>query len=67
MTRIDLEPSMKRGVDVAYVALGSNLGDREAIFSQVVAAIERESELELRGASPIFETDPIGPGRQEPT
>ena len=65
MTRKHLEPSMKRGVDVAYVALGSNLGDREAIFSEVVAAIERESELELRGASPIFETDPVGPGRQD--
>jgi len=66
MTRIDLEPSLKRGVDVAYVAMGSNLGDREAVFSEVVAAIERESALELRGASPIFETDPIGPGRQDP-
>ena len=57
---------MSSGIDIAYVALGSNLGDREGIFSEVLRAIDQESALELRGASPIFETDPIGPGRQDP-
>jgi len=56
---------MSSGIDVAYIALGSNLGDREAVFSEVLRAIDQESALELRGVSPIFETDPIGPGRQD--
>jgi 2-amino-4-hydroxy-6-hydroxymethyldihydropteridine diphosphokinase len=57
---------MKSSGEVAYVALGSNLGDREAVFSEVVRAIRRESTLELCGASPVFETDPVGPGQQGP-
>lgn len=57
---------MREGGEIAYVAVGANLGDREATFASVIRAVEAESELLLLAASPVFETDPVGPGRQEP-
>jgi 2-amino-4-hydroxy-6-hydroxymethyldihydropteridine diphosphokinase len=47
--------------DVAYVALGSNVGDRAAYLSlgrEGLAAIPRSR---LRGVSSIEETEPLGP------
>jgi len=55
---------MKSDQEFVYVALGSNLGDREAVFAQVIDAMEAEPTIELRAASPVFETDPFGPGVQ---
>jgi 2-amino-4-hydroxy-6-hydroxymethyldihydropteridine diphosphokinase len=44
-------------VEVAYIGLGSNLGDRE---ENLLAALERLSELSLVRASSFRETDPVG-------
>ncbi|WP_432822391.1 2-amino-4-hydroxy-6-hydroxymethyldihydropteridine diphosphokinase [Trichloromonas sp.] len=44
----------------AYLALGANLGDRLATFRQTRAALDRHAEIEVTGASAIFETDPVG-------
>jgi 2-amino-4-hydroxy-6-hydroxymethyldihydropteridine diphosphokinase len=44
-------------VEVAYIGLGSNLGDRE---ENLLAALERLSELGLVRASSFRETDPVG-------
>jgi 2-amino-4-hydroxy-6-hydroxymethyldihydropteridine diphosphokinase len=47
--------------DVAYVALGSNLGDRHAYLAlgrQRLASLPRSR---LRGVSSIEETEPVGP------
>lgn len=55
---------MRSGGEIAYVAVGANLGDREATFAAVVEAIDREPDLLLRAASPIFETAPVGPADQ---
>src|SRR5262245_38908880 len=54
------------GESVAYIALGSNLGDRERHLCAALAALR-----ELRGvrevvASRVYETDPVGPGEQRP-
>jgi 2-amino-4-hydroxy-6-hydroxymethyldihydropteridine diphosphokinase len=52
--------------DVAYVALGSNVGDRAAYLSlgrEGLAAIPRSR---LRGVSSIEETEPLGPIPQGP-
>ncbi|HEB91312.1 MAG TPA: 2-amino-4-hydroxy-6-hydroxymethyldihydropteridine diphosphokinase [Deltaproteobacteria bacterium] len=57
---------MRRGGEIVYVAVGANLGDRDATFSKVIRAVERESNLLLLAASPIFETEPIGPEEQNP-
>jgi 2-amino-4-hydroxy-6-hydroxymethyldihydropteridine diphosphokinase len=50
--------------DVAYVALGSNLGDRHAFLAfgrERLAALPQSC---LRGVSSIEETEPIGPVAQ---
>ncbi|MFK7896911.1 MAG: 2-amino-4-hydroxy-6-hydroxymethyldihydropteridine diphosphokinase [Myxococcota bacterium] len=55
---------MQSGGEVAYVAVGANLGDRESVLAQTILAIEAETDLVLRAASPVFETDPVGPAGQ---
>jgi len=51
---------MRSGGEIVYVAVGANLGDREATFAAVIEAVEAESDLILLSASPIFETEPVG-------
>jgi 2-amino-4-hydroxy-6-hydroxymethyldihydropteridine diphosphokinase len=50
--------------ELVYVALGANLGDRERTFAAVVEAIESDPDVDLQRASPIFETEPMGPSGQ---
>jgi 2-amino-4-hydroxy-6-hydroxymethyldihydropteridine diphosphokinase len=50
--------------DVAYIALGSNLGDRERHLSVARRAISRLPKTKLLGVTPPEETDPIGPAGQ---
>jgi 2-amino-4-hydroxy-6-hydroxymethyldihydropteridine diphosphokinase len=58
--------SGRDGAEIAFVALGSNLGDRTGAFEGVIRAIERDPALEIEAASPVYETDPVGPGDQRP-
>jgi 2-amino-4-hydroxy-6-hydroxymethyldihydropteridine diphosphokinase len=51
-------------IDVAYVALGSNLGDRDGYLSRARTALAALPESRLVGASSIEETAPVGPIRQ---
>jgi 2-amino-4-hydroxy-6-hydroxymethyldihydropteridine diphosphokinase len=55
---------MRRGGEIVYVAVGANLGDREATFAAAIREIEAESDFLLLSASPVFETDPVGPEGQ---
>ena len=57
---------MRRGGEIVYVAVGANLGDRDATFASVIRAVERESDLLLLAASSVFETEPLGPEGQGP-
>ena len=50
--------------DVAYVALGSNLGDRDAQLRAARARIARLERTRVVAASAIEETAPIGPPGQ---
>jgi 2-amino-4-hydroxy-6-hydroxymethyldihydropteridine diphosphokinase len=43
---------------VAYIALGSNLGDRLAHLRQAVRALRELGEVE--SVSPVYETEPVG-------
>lgn len=52
--------------DVAYVALGSNLGDRPALLAGARDAIARLPETRIVAASDIEETEPFGPVEQPP-
>jgi len=48
------------------VALGSNLGDRDAHLAAALAGLRVSVGIELIRVSPVFETDPIGPPPQGP-
>jgi 2-amino-4-hydroxy-6-hydroxymethyldihydropteridine diphosphokinase len=52
--------------EVAFVALGSNLGDRHHTLAQARAALAALPATRLLGASAIEETAPIGPAGQGP-
>jgi 2-amino-4-hydroxy-6-hydroxymethyldihydropteridine diphosphokinase len=47
-------------VITAYVALGSNLGDREAHLARAVAALRATPGIEVEALSSIRETAPVG-------
>jgi 2-amino-4-hydroxy-6-hydroxymethyldihydropteridine diphosphokinase len=53
--------AVRFGWHQAFVALGSNLGDRTARLQAASARLEREPEVELVARSRIFETEPVGP------
>jgi 2-amino-4-hydroxy-6-hydroxymethyldihydropteridine diphosphokinase len=50
----------------AWVALGSNLGDRDEHLALAVCGLEGRDGIAVVECSPIYETDPIGPGDQRP-
>ena len=49
----------------AYLALGSNLGDRHSHLAIAVAALDHHEQIELTGVSDLYETDPIGGPEQD--
>lgn len=52
--------------DIAYVALGSNVGDRAAHLARARLALAALPDTRLVAESDIEETAPIGPGEQGP-
>ena len=51
-------------IDVAYIALGSNLGDREKFLSVARTEIGRLPGTRVLASTAAEETDPIGPPGQ---
>lgn len=47
--------------DVAYIALGSNVGDRERSLARARAAIAAIRDTTIVGMTAIEETEPLGP------
>jgi 2-amino-4-hydroxy-6-hydroxymethyldihydropteridine diphosphokinase len=47
--------------DVAYIALGSNLGNRELALARARAAIAAIRDTRLIASTEVEETEPIGP------
>ncbi len=47
--------------DVAYIALGSNLGDRQAYLAEARAALDALPDSRTLGVSAVDETAPLGP------
>ena len=52
--------------DVAYIALGSNLGNREVFLAQARRSIAELPATRVLGATEVEETKPIGPISQGP-
>ena len=44
----------------AYIALGSNLGDREKTIRDAVAALEAEPGIAVAAVSTLIDTEPVG-------
>src|SRR3954471_9490002 len=44
----------------AYVALGSNLGDREATIRAALAALDAAAGVRVAAVSSLMETEPVG-------
>jgi len=50
----------------AYIALGSNMGDRELNLLRAVAEIGRIPDCKVTGLSSFYETSPVGVTEQPP-
>jgi 2-amino-4-hydroxy-6-hydroxymethyldihydropteridine diphosphokinase len=48
-------------VTLAYVSIGTNLGDRGAQLDFAVRSLDELPTTRVAALSPIFETDPVGP------
>lgn len=55
-----------RAREEVFVALGSNLGEREVHLAGAVSALRRLRGAHLLEVSPVYETDPVGPPEQGP-
>src|SRR5690606_11833702 len=51
--------------NTAYIALGSNMGDREQWLLQALDALNKREELTITAVSAIYETDPVGYTEQD--
>ncbi len=49
-----------------YLAMGSNLGDRDAHLAAGLAALRATQGIVVVAVSPLYETDPVGPPPQGP-
>lgn len=50
----------------AYIALGSNLGDRRAHLREAVRRLGALPRTRVTAVSPVYETAPVGPAGQGP-
>jgi 2-amino-4-hydroxy-6-hydroxymethyldihydropteridine diphosphokinase len=50
----------------AYVAVGANLGDREATIRAALAKLEALPGVSVQAVSRLIETDPVGPVPDQP-
>ncbi|WP_421382593.1 2-amino-4-hydroxy-6-hydroxymethyldihydropteridine diphosphokinase [Bacillus salacetis] len=45
---------------IAYLSLGSNVGDREQYLKNAIKLLNQHHEIEVTRISSIYETDPVG-------
>lgn len=52
---------MKQGNrHVAYLGLGSNIGERETLLREALRRLHRHPSVQVTAVSPMYETDPVG-------
>ena len=44
----------------AYIALGSNMGDRFGYLTQAIILLESREKITVVNTSSVYETDPVG-------
>ena len=52
------------GKITAYLALGSNLGDRRDLIDRALALLSEAPGVRVVAVSSIYETEPVGPAGQ---
>lgn len=50
----------------AYIALGSNMGNREQLLLSAISLIDEHSSIKVNRVSGLYETDPVGYTEQPP-
>lgn len=50
---------------VAYIGLGSNVGDRMAYLRQAIAKLAETEGIAITAQSPVYQTEPVGYEAQE--
>lgn len=51
--------------NIAYLSLGSNLGDREDYLKQALDLLKEIPEIKVTGKSSLYQTDPVGYTEQD--
>jgi 2-amino-4-hydroxy-6-hydroxymethyldihydropteridine diphosphokinase len=46
--------------NIAYISLGSNMGDRKTYLEEAVDILNSHGDIEITSVSSIYETDPVG-------
>jgi 2-amino-4-hydroxy-6-hydroxymethyldihydropteridine diphosphokinase len=46
--------------NIAYISLGSNMGDRKTYLEEAVDILSSHGDIEITSVSSIYETDPVG-------
>lgn len=52
-------------MNIAYIGLGSNIEPRDTYLKKAIDLLQSYEEIELTGASSIFETDPVDYVKQD--
>ena len=47
-------------MSTVYIGIGSNLGDRLGYIREAIAKMGQSQEIEIRRASSVYETEPVG-------
>jgi 2-amino-4-hydroxy-6-hydroxymethyldihydropteridine diphosphokinase len=58
-----LQWKLKEGVNlknIAYISIGSNMGDRVNFFKKAVQLLDQDEGISLVDISSLYETDPVG-------
>ena len=66
LTPLTGSPTFRAVSEIAYIALGSNLGDRRAYLDHARDAIARIPECRVVGVTEVEETEPLGGLAQPP-
>jgi 2-amino-4-hydroxy-6-hydroxymethyldihydropteridine diphosphokinase len=53
-------PGMQPESTLAYLSLGSNMGDRLVYLREALHHLERQGAIEVEKISSVYETDPVG-------
>jgi len=52
--------SESKNAHIAYIAIGSNIGERYENMKQAITHLDTHDEIEVEQESDVYETDPVG-------